>query len=200
MQPSGRCRLPIRLGPTRLDHQHGFVPRRPPRRRHELAGRVDRLQVEQDRRGRRIAAQVVEHVAGVDVGTVSERDEMREADLVRASPSSTAEQSAPDCETKASLPASASMWAKDAFRPASGTMRPRQLGPRIRSRCGRATSSIRCWSELSPPCVVADMPAARTTTARVPRSPSSSTRSGTVEAGVQITARSGVSGSAATSR
>ena len=82
----GGGRPPVRLGPTRLDHQHGLVPRRPPRRRHELAGLVDRLQVEQDRCRRRIAAQVVEHVARVDVGTVSERDEMREADLVRTSP------------------------------------------------------------------------------------------------------------------
>ena len=52
--------------------------------------------------------------------------------------------SPPDCETKASSPGSAAVWAKLAFRPSSGTSSPTQLGPRMRSRCGRAASSMAC--------------------------------------------------------
>lgn len=40
---------------------------------------------------------------------------------------------APDCDTKASSPGWAPMWAKLAFRPRCGTSMPMQLGPRMRS-------------------------------------------------------------------
>jgi hypothetical protein len=56
-----------------------------------------------------VAGQVVQHVAEVDVGVFAQRHEVREADAPRASAqSSMAVTSAPDCETKASSPGSAS--------------------------------------------------------------------------------------------
>jgi hypothetical protein len=100
--------------------------------------------------------------------------------------------SAPDCDTKASDPGCAAMCEKLAFRPACGASSPRQLGPRMRSRCGRAASSMACF-------VVPSSPAVSTMTARVPRAPRAATRPGTVAGGVQITARSGAEGSAAMS-
>ena len=113
--------------------------------------------------------------------------------------SSIAVASAPDCVTKASVPGSALPGAKLALRLAPGTSRPMQLAPRMRSRCGRAASSMACSSDepsLARPCF---SPALSTMAARVPLRPSSPTRSGTVAAGVQITARSGVPGSDSTS-
>ena len=56
--------------------------------------------------------------------------------------SSTPASTAPDWVTKASLPDWAPRWAKVALRPRPGTMMPRQFGPTMRSRCGRAASSI----------------------------------------------------------
>ena len=106
--------------------------------------------------------------------------------------SSIAVTSAPDCETKARLPGSAPVWAKLAFSPRCGTSSPRQLGPRMRSRCGRAAFSIDVF-------VAASKPALSTTAARVPRAPSSATRAGTVAGGVQITASSGATGRLRTS-
>ncbi len=106
--------------------------------------------------------------------------------------SSRAVTSAPDCDTNASCPGCAPTWAKLAFRPMCGASRPRQLGPRMRSRCGRAASSMACFTAGSKPAV-------STTAARVPRAPRAAISAGTVAGGVQITASSGVSGSAATS-
>ncbi len=63
-----------------LDDDDGLVARRRPRGRHELARRVDRFDVEQDRARVRVAAEVVEQVAEVHVGRVAERDEVREPD------------------------------------------------------------------------------------------------------------------------
>lgn len=105
--------------------------------------------------------------------------------------SSTAVTSAPDCDTNAMLPGSASVCAKLAFRPRRGVSKPMQLGPSTRSRCGRAASSIACLC-------VASRPAVMTIAARVPCSPSSVIRPGTVAGGVQITARSGTVGRSAT--
>ncbi len=113
--------------------------------------------------------------------------------------SSTPVTSAPDCETKASLPGNAPAWAKLALRPMPGTSSPTQLGPRMRSSVGRAASSMRClrltpWLSRS-----ALRPAVSTMAALVPRAPSSAIKPGTVCGGVQMTARSGVFGSAPTS-
>ncbi|MCY1553232.1 hypothetical protein D9M68_896970 [compost metagenome] len=105
--------------------------------------------------------------------------------------SSMAVTSAPDCETKASSPWRAPMCAKLALSPRWGTSMPMQLGPRMRSVCTLAASSMACLVALSSPAVT-------TMAARVPRSPSAWISGTTVAAGVQITARSGASGRAAT--
>ena len=99
--------------------------------------------------------------------------------------------SAPDCETKASSPGRAGMWAKLAFSRACGASRPTQLGPSTRSRVGRAASSMACFCS-------AVRPALMTTAACVPRAARSRISGTTVCAGVQITASSGVSGRSAT--
>ena len=104
--------------------------------------------------------------------------------------SSTAVTSAPDCETNATSPDSASVCAKLAFRPRCGLSRPRQFGPSTRSTCGRAAPSIACFCAGLRPAVI-------TTAARVPSRPSSAISSGTLAGGVQITARSGGCGRAA---
>ncbi len=56
--------------------------------------------------------------------------------------SSTAVASAPDWVTKARSPTGGVKCAKLALRPAAGEMRPRQFGPTMRKRCGRAAASI----------------------------------------------------------
>ena len=80
--------------------------------------------------------------------------------------SSMAVTSAPDWDTSASSPGLASMCAKLAFKPWCGDKNPMQFGPSMRSKCGRAASSMACLCVLS-------MPAVMTTAARVPRSASS---------------------------
>ena len=106
--------------------------------------------------------------------------------------SSMAVTSAPDCDTKASSPGWAPMWEKLALSPRCGASMPMQLGPRMRKVWIRAASSMACFCALSRPAVT-------TMAARVPRLPSSAISGATVAAGVQITARSGASGRAATS-
>ena len=69
-------------------------------------------------------------------------------------------------------------------------MTPRQFGPAIRSNCGRAAASM-AWRS-SPV-----NPAEITTAPLVPRAAACSMIPGTVGAGVAMTTRSGVSGSAA---
>ena len=69
-----------------LDQQHRLVARRGARGGHELARRLHRFDVHQDGACVRVAAEVVEHVAEVDVAAVAERDEMREPDLARLGP------------------------------------------------------------------------------------------------------------------
>ena len=130
----------------------------------------------------------------------SPSDTKREKPMPRLlAQSSTPVTSAPDCETKASLPGSAPIWAKLALRPMPGTSMPTQFGPSMRSSEGRAASSMRCfrltpWLSRSAP-----RPAVRTTAARVPRSPNAAISPGTVCGGVQTMARSGVLGRDATS-
>ena len=99
--------------------------------------------------------------------------------------------SAPDCDTKASVPGAAGRCAKLAFSPWCGASSPRQLGPRMRSVCLRAAASAATFC-------AADSPAVMTMAACVPRAPSSRMSSATPAGGVQISASSGVRGSAAT--
>ncbi|MCG3144757.1 MAG: hypothetical protein HONDAALG_02230 [Gammaproteobacteria bacterium] len=109
--------------------------------------------------------------------------------------SMTAVHRAPDCATKASEPGCAAMCAKLAFMRMPGLSRPTQFGPRIRRPCGRAASS-RAWRGVAPD---SPKPALMTMAALVPWRPSASMRPATVAAGVQMTARSGLSGRLATS-
>ena len=115
-----------------------------------------------------------------------------------AAQSSMAVTRAPDWVTKASLPGAGAMWLKLALSPIPGTMRPRQLGPAMRKRCGRAPSSKACWRVAPWFSPASRKPAVMITAARVPRAPSSATRPGTLSGGVAITAKSGVIGSWAT--
>ncbi len=111
--------------------------------------------------------------------------------------SSTVVAMAPDCVRKAMLPGRSCAGAKVALTPRPGMAMPRQLGPTMRSRCGRAAASIRCARSL--PALTSPKPAVRMTAARVPRCPNASTSGGTVSGGVAMTARSGVNGRLATS-
>jgi hypothetical protein len=67
-------------------HHPGFLGGARPRRRHEFARVVDRLDVEQNRPGRAIEREEIEQVAEIDVDLVSERDGRRETDVVRCRP------------------------------------------------------------------------------------------------------------------
>ena len=71
---------------TGLDHDHGLVARSVAAGGHELAPLVHGFQVEEDRAGRDLRTQIVEHIPHVDVGTVPERDEVRETDAARTRP------------------------------------------------------------------------------------------------------------------
>lgn len=82
----GGGRLGRLRGAARLDGQHRLVAGGGPRGRHELAAIRHRLQVQQDGVRARVAGQVVDHIAGIYIGAVAERDEMGEADLPRARP------------------------------------------------------------------------------------------------------------------
>ena len=113
--------------------------------------------------------------------------------------SGVAVQKPPDCDTKAIDPGPISACAKVAFTPTPGTSSPTQFGPRIRRRYGLAAASIASCTVRPSRCFCCDSPAVMTIAARVPRSPNSWIRSGTVAGGVQITPRSGVTGTLATS-
>src|SRR5436853_1998376 len=97
---------------------------------------------------------------------------------------------APDWDTNARSPDSGGLWEKLALTPMRGSIRPRQFGPWMRNRLGRAASSIRLLRPLL-------TPAAMTTAARVPLDASCSISGGTVSGGVARTPRSGAAGSAA---
>ena len=105
---------------------------------------------------------------------------------------------APDCARKAMPPCCGVRCAKLAFKPMPGTSTPSVFGPTIRTRCGRAASSIACCSDPQSGSNALN-PAETTTTPRVPRAPSSATIRGTSRAGTASTARSGVSGMLAAS-
>ncbi len=108
--------------------------------------------------------------------------------------SSTEAHRAPDCEMKPMCPLAGVAAAKLAFRLIPGTMRPRQLGPRI-----RMPSNFRCsWrmrsSRFLPSAPISRKPAEMITSPRVPAWPHCRTIAGTDGAGVQMTARSGTCG------
>ena len=108
--------------------------------------------------------------------------------------SSMAVASAPDCVTKASVPGSELQGAKLALSCTPEASAPMQFGPRMRSRYGRAASSMACSSVWPVESCASRRPADSTMTARVPLAPSAATSEGTVAAGVQITASSGTPG------
>ena len=54
-----------------LDHQHRLAPRRRARRRHEFSRGGDAFDVEQDCAGTGIVAEIIEHVAEIDVGHIA---------------------------------------------------------------------------------------------------------------------------------
>ncbi len=114
--------------------------------------------------------------------------------LLGIAQSSIAAHTAPDCDTSPSDPASAVPRAKVAFSPISGRMIPRQLGPTSRKRWRRAFSST-ARSSARPSAPASEKPAVITTAARTPALPQRSMTSGTVRAGVAITARSTACGS-----
>ncbi len=109
--------------------------------------------------------------------------------LLGRAQSSMAVQTAPDCDTSPSEPASALPLANVAFSPRSGRMMPRQLGPTTRTWCRRALSSA-ARSSRAPAAPVSPNPAVMITAARTPASPHSIITCGTVSGGVAITARS----------
>ncbi len=113
--------------------------------------------------------------------------------------SSSSVPTASDCDTNPMVPGSAPTREKLALRPMWGASIPSVPPPRIRTPCSRAARSV-CSCTVRPSAPVSS-PSARatTTTARVPRAPSSSTRSGIVRGGVHRIARSGVRGRLATS-
>ncbi len=113
--------------------------------------------------------------------------------------SSTVVTMAPDCATKATPPFAGMACANEALTLCGVERTPRQLGPMMRMRCGLAASSMACSSARPFSLPASLKPAVITTAALVPRAPSSAIRPGTVSGGVQITARSGVSGRDATS-
>ncbi len=63
-----------------LDHHHRLAPGGRARRRHELAGMADALDVEQDRPAAALGRQVVEQVADIDIGHAADREHVAEAD------------------------------------------------------------------------------------------------------------------------
>ncbi len=123
-------------GPPRLHHDHRLVARRGPGGRHELARRLHRLHVEQDGAGARVAREVVEHVAEVDVGAAPERDHVREAHLPAPRPVEHGGDEAGRLRDEGHGAGVAPMWAALAFRPRCGVSRPMLSGPSRRSSDG----------------------------------------------------------------
>ena len=125
-----------RLGALRmtagLDHDDRLCPRGGPRRRHELARVLDRLDVEENGACAAVEGEIVEQVAEIDVDPVAERDDRREADRARAAHSTRPAAMAPDCEISARSPAPWHAGGEAALSFAPGTRTPRQLGPTSR--------------------------------------------------------------------
>ena len=118
--------------------------------------------------------------------------------FLRSAQSSTMVPTVSRWETKPSLPGRAGICEKVALRPSPGTRMPSVLPPSRRISWRRVISRmLRSSGRPSAPSVASSW-LAITITARVPRSPSSSTMRGTSGAGVHTMARSGVCGSAAT--
>ena len=137
--------------PARLDHDDRLRARRGARRRHELAGVGDRLDVEQDRPGAAVGGEIVEAVAEIDVDHVAERDQRPRsrpgaAPPIRRSPAATA----PDWEISARSPGVAFRAAKLALSFAGGAITPRQFGPTRRRPCLRASIRAASASEPAP--------------------------------------------------
>ena len=72
--------------PARLQHDHRLQARHAARRRHELAGLRDALDIHQHGARLVVARQHVEHVAEIDVAHVAHRDQVREADALGRAP------------------------------------------------------------------------------------------------------------------
>ena len=106
---------------------------------------------------------------------------------------------APDCATNATPPGRGIACAKEALSLPGVDITPRQLGPTMRIRCGLAASSMACSSAVPLLVPASRNPALMTMAALVPRAPNCAINAGTVCAGVQITAKSGASGSDAIS-
>ena len=72
-----RCRCALALERAAgLDHDDRLVARSRACRRHELARRIDRFDVEQDGPGVGVTRQIVQYIAKVDVGVFAERHQM----------------------------------------------------------------------------------------------------------------------------
>ena len=71
------------LRAARTQHDHGLHPRGRAQRRHECARVADRLDVEQDAVGARVADERVEQLAEADVVGTAQRHDRREADSER---------------------------------------------------------------------------------------------------------------------
>ena len=107
--------------------------------------------------------------------------------------SRTAVHSAPLWLMKPTEPGRAMVVAKVAFRPESGLITPRQLGPMTRMPAACASSSS-CRSRAAPSGPISLKPAEMTTAPRTPFSPHSRMMPGMEGGGVTMTARSTCSG------
>ena len=113
--------------------------------------------------------------------------------------SSTAEHSAPDCDTKAILPAGAFSGATEALSPMPGTSSPMELAPstripELRTTSRTASSAVRPSAPIEWASAEVMMQAAR-----VPLAASAAITAATVAAGEHTSAESGTSGRLATS-
>ena len=97
----------------------------------------------------------------------------------------------------ATVPGRAMVCAKVAFSPVTGHITPKQFGPMMRIRVGRAAERT-CRSSSNPRWPASRNPAEIITAPLTPACAHSSIIPGTVSAGVMITASSGASGKLAT--
>ena len=102
---------------------------------------------------------------------------------------------APDCDTRPRPPSRAGVRAKVALSPTSVRISPREFGPSTRTPWRFAAATSSAWSER-PPSPASPKPLESTTAALMPALPASSITPGTEAAGVTITARSTLRGSA----
>ena len=176
---------------ARLDDDDRLGSRGASRGRHELRRVGDRLHVQQDGAALRVAGQVVEQIAEIDVGHIAERDDVGEADVAAARPIDDARDQGSRLREEGDVAGQrrrTRSWRSSRCAAASGQ---RSWVLECAGCMGRAASSIACLRSSR-------MPAVMTTAARVPFAPSSSISAGSVGGGVTRTARSGARGSAAT--